>query len=157
VQHSGERLFQTGLWIKGINGALELIGGALAVLVPHGFFLRTAGILARNQSGREPLDSLDALLVQGLNHLGDGNRGFLVFYLLSHGVLKIFIAVSLVRHWRPMAPVAVIVLVALIAYELYRLVAHPGILIGGVVGVDLLILVLVLHHLKHFVPRLAKA
>ncbi|HZE99529.1 MAG TPA: DUF2127 domain-containing protein [Planctomycetota bacterium] len=126
MQHSHERLYQTGLWIKGINGALELLGGIAVLLAPTDWFLKVATLAAPQ--------------------FGGSSRGFAVFYLLSHGVLKILIAALLLRHVCAAYPVGIALFAALIAYEVYRLARHPGILIGGMVALDAVILALIVHH-----------
>ena len=141
-----EKLYQGGLWIKGINGLLELIGGGILAIVPAAVFSRIVDFLTRHNLGHNSKDRFFGMLARGVVHLGGDDRSFSVFYLLSHGVVKIVIAVLLLREIRSAYPVGLGLFGLLIGYELYRLAVLPGILIGSVVLLDLAILTLIVRH-----------
>jgi uncharacterized membrane protein len=143
-----QRLYQGGLWIKGINGLLELVGGVMLAIVPASLFSRIAGYLSRHNLGHDSRDWVFGLLARGVAHLGGDDRAFSVFYLLSHGGVKLVIAALLLREIRSAYPFGIALFAFLIGYEIYRLSVRPGVLIGSVVLLDLAILALILLHYR---------
>ena len=141
-----ERFYKGGLWIKGLNGTLELIGAALLILAPPCWWHRITEVLRQQDLGRGGTDRLYGMLARGFAHLEGDSHGFAIFYLASHGVVKIVLAVLLFRQVRAAFPAGVAIFGLLIAYELYRLVRQPGILISGIVLLDLSILTLIVIH-----------
>src|SRR5712664_4107668 len=91
-----DRAFFLALAIKGIDGALELIGGLLLFVAIH---VRAA---AEQLAGSASV------------------RGFGVLYLIGHGVIKLVLVGALVRRIRPAFPVAIAFLGSFILYESYR-------------------------------------
>jgi uncharacterized membrane protein len=125
------RLFQAAVAVKGIDGALEAIGGALLLLVSPAALHRLVVALTQHELAEEP----DDVLVLSLRHLAESfsveTRHFAGAYLIGHGILKVFLAASLLRerHWA--FPVALSVLGAFVAYQLYRFGrTHSGVLLA---------------------------
>ena len=144
LTHAPERLYRIGLWIKGLNGVLELLGGAAMLFVPARVFDHIVSVLSRHHLGHDTRDRFFALLGRGIQHLGGDDRTFVVFYLLSHGVVKVVIATLLLRDVRSAYPYGIALYGLLIVYEIYRFLMRPGVLISGVVVLDLAILTLIL-------------
>lgn len=65
-----ERMYQGGLWVKGINGLLELIGGLTLSIVPSGLVSRIVDFLSRHNLGQHPKDRFFGLLSRGVARLG---------------------------------------------------------------------------------------
>jgi uncharacterized membrane protein len=110
------------IFVKGFDGALEtLLGLVIAVFGPdrlYAFIIHvTAPELYDNPNSRAL-----RLIRLGADHLASGPGHFIITYLLIHGVLKLWIAVTLLRGGgRWIFPLASLILVAFIVFMSYRL------------------------------------
>jgi uncharacterized membrane protein len=153
-----DRLFRIALVIKGIDGALELIGAVLVLAVSGDLVSRLVSeILARDLIG-PPDGTLARHLVSGTAEFTSGNRTFAVVYLGLHGVLKLALVVALLRKWERAYPVAVVVLGVFVVYEIYRAFHTGSILLPFLAALDVAIIVLVVReYLALRRERLAEA
>ena len=71
------------------------------------------------------------------------SRHFASAYLIGHGVLKIFLAVTLLRERLWAFPTALSVLAIFVAYQLHRFVRTHSIVLLALTVVDLVVMVLI--------------
>ena len=137
------RLFQLAVVVKGIDGVLELVGGVLLLLVGPAALHRLVVVLARHELADEP----DDWVVMTLRHLAESfsveTRHFASAYLIGHGILKIFLAVTLLRERLWAFPTALSVLAIFVAYQLHRFVRTHSIVLLALTVVDLVVMVLI--------------
>jgi uncharacterized membrane protein len=138
-----ERLFRLAMFVKGLDGAVELIGAIALLLVPATLVNQlVADVISRDLVG-SPDGFLARHLVAGTAEFASGNRTFVILYLGLHGVVKLALVVALLRRWMPAYPVAAVVLSVFVAYELYRAVRTGSVVLPVLAAVDILIIVLV--------------
>lgn len=138
-----ERLFRLAMFVKGLDGAIELIGAIVLLLVPATLVNQlVADVISRDLVG-SPDGFLARHLVAGTAEFASGNRTFVILYLGLHGVVKLALVVALLRRWMPAYPVAAIVLSVLVAYELYRAVRTGSVVLPVLAAVDILIIIMV--------------
>jgi uncharacterized membrane protein len=143
-----ERLFRFALLLKGLDGAAELLGALVLLVVPAAAVHQlVADVLARDLLG-PPDGFLARHLVAGTAEFASGNRTFVVLYLGLHGVVKIALVVALLRHWLPAYPVAVAVLGAFVAYEIYRAVRTGSVLLPFLAALDVVVIVLTIREYR---------
>lgn len=143
VSPTVDRLFRIALVVKGVDGALELIGAVVLLTISGQAVHRlVADVLARDLVG-PPDGTLARHLVAGTEEFASGNRTFAVAYLGLHGVLKLLLVVALLRRWTPAYPVAVVVLGVFVVYEIYRAVHTGSIVLPFLAALDVAIIVLV--------------
>ena len=139
-----ERLFRIALVVKGVDGAAELIGALLLVLVSGATVQRlVAEILARDLLGN-PDGSLARHFVAGTSEFVSGDRTFAVLYLALHGVVKVALVIALLRKWLPAYPVAVLVLAVFVVDEILRAVHTGSVVLPFLAALDTAIIVLVI-------------
>jgi uncharacterized membrane protein len=139
-----ERLFRIALLVKAIDGAAELIGAVILLVVPGSAVHRIVGdILARDLLGR-PDGTLARHFVAGTSEFVSGNRSFAVLYLGLHGVLKLVLVVALLRKWLPAYPVAVLVLGAFVVFEVLRAIHTGSLVLPFLAALDVAIIVMVI-------------
>lgn len=143
-----ERLFRIALVVKGIDGAAELIGAVLLMLVSSDLVQRIIGHIVSHDLLGPPDGSLSRHFVVGTHEFASGNRAFAITYLGLHGVLKLALVVALLRKWLPAYPVAILVLVLFVVYEVYRAVNTHSILLPLLAALDLTIIVLVIREYR---------
>jgi uncharacterized membrane protein len=139
-----ERLFRLAMFVKGLDGAVELIGAIVLLLVPATLVNHlVADVISRDLVG-SPDGFLARHLVAGTAEFASGNRTFVILYLGLHGVVKLALVVALLRRWMPAYPVAAVVLSVFVAYELYRAVHTGSVVLPVLAAVDILIIIMVI-------------
>jgi len=81
--------FRTGITLKGIDGVLETIGGALLWLIHPSALSAIVRVLSQHELSLDPKDFIAVHLLRVSETLLSGNRLFASLYLLSHGATKV--------------------------------------------------------------------
>ncbi|MHB8838334.1 MAG: DUF2127 domain-containing protein [Gemmatimonadaceae bacterium] len=135
-------LFDISVISKGIDGALEIVGGVLLFLVSPTKVYDIVRILTQHELSEDPHDLIATYLLNSTRHLSGGAQVFGAMYLLWHGVVKVALVTALLLK-RPWAyPAAILAFVIFLAYQLYRY-SHthsPELLVLS--GADVLVIVL---------------
>jgi uncharacterized membrane protein len=118
------RLFVAGIVIKGIDGAIEVIGGLVLAFVSKAALQYAVFTLARGELSDDPHDFIATHAVAYAAHLPVASQHFAAAYLLAHGAVKLFLSVNLLREKRWVFPISLSVLGALLLYQAYRLALH---------------------------------
>jgi uncharacterized membrane protein len=117
--------FNVALVIKGIDGALELVGGIILVLVAPSAIDHFARWVTLHELSESPHDFFARHLLHVTGNLNK-TQLFGAIYLLTHGGAKIVVVVGLLRreHWA--YPVAFVFLGGFGIYQIYRLTFDPS-------------------------------
>jgi uncharacterized membrane protein len=146
------RAFRLALAVKAVDGAAELIGAIVLLLVPGA----ALGSLVRDVLSRDLLGPPDGSLARhfqaGTAEFLSGNRTFVVLYLGLHGVIKLGLVAALLREWRPAFPVAVVVLGAFVVLELLRAARTGSVVLPVLAALDIVIIVLVVREYRRLRP-----
>src|ERR1041384_5997993 len=140
-----ERFYKAGLWLKGANGVLELIGAVLVVVLPDSSINRVIVFLLQQGVEEGKRDALLEAVSRSLTGLV-GNRGFAIFYLVGHGVVKIFLVTFLFMGKRWAYPIAIGAMALFMVYEGFRLAVHPTAMLGFILALELAITTLIVRH-----------
>ena len=138
-----DRLFILTVLIKGIDGGLGIIGGILLAFVkPHTLDLIVAW-LTTHELSRNPQDYLFNFLIHWVSQLDVSKLAFASAYLIAHGAMKSFVAITLLlgRPWS--YPLGSAFLVLFMAYTGYRLNLHWSWPLAAFFCFDLFTLVMV--------------
>jgi uncharacterized membrane protein len=146
-------LFEIAIWLKGLNGLAELVAGSiLVVLGPKALEQFVLAVSSRELS--EDPDDLFANLARRLvSELGHDGETFAAVYLLLHGIIKVVLAICLLRGKTWAFPVASAFFATFIAYMGYRLALHWSWVLFALVLIDLLTLALVLREWRSALGR----
>lgn len=139
-----DRVFDVGVIIKGFDGAVELIVGLLLLLAPHAIDAVLDWIAGRAQAEPSRVGEFVATVVGHADaQLAGGGTGFLIAFLLAHGVIKLALVYALLRRIIKAYPWAIGILITFLAYQLFVLVTSPS--LGQVLFsvLDVVIIVLV--------------
>jgi uncharacterized membrane protein len=118
-------LFDVGALAKGIDGVLEIIGGALLFLVEPSQLHHVARILLQHELSEDPNDLVATYLLHTSRHLSASTTTFAAAYLLWHGVVKVGLVAGLLLRQRWAYPTAIAAFLLFLAYQLYRY-THTG-------------------------------
>ena len=113
-------LFELAILIKGIDGVLETVGGVVLLFVPLRAIDSLLQVLIAHELSDEPDDWFAKTLRHAAESISVDTKMYASVYLLSHGVLKVFLVYFLWREKLWAFPVAIAFIVAFIGYQLYR-------------------------------------
>ena len=112
--------FDLGVIAKGIDGALEIVGGALLFFVTPAQLYHIARVLTVHELSEDPHDLIANYVLRHSRNLSAGAEIFGAVYLLGHGMVKVGLVIALLLRRRWAYPVAIGAFVAFLAYQLYR-------------------------------------
>jgi len=115
-----DRFFYVTIWLKGLHAAFEIVGGAALFFTSPEFILRTVAMLTQDALANDPDDFVANTLLHAAQSISVSSKRFAAYYLLSHGVVKLFLVAGLLRNRRWAYPAALGVFGAFILYQLYR-------------------------------------
>ncbi|HVB15222.1 MAG TPA: DUF2127 domain-containing protein [Stellaceae bacterium] len=114
------RFFEISLVLKAIFAGGEILAALGAFLVTPRYLPQLIEAITRAELTEDPRDLVANYLVHWAQHLSVGTQRFMALYLLSHGVIKLWVIVGLLRERLWYYPVALIVFGIFIIYQLYR-------------------------------------
>ncbi len=119
-----DRLYRIGLWIKGIDGVLEMAGGLFLLVVSQPQLGQLVTFLTQRELTEDRSDWIANHLRDAVSQLSPNTKLFASVYLLGHGVIKLFLMVGLVRGWPWSYRPAIAFLLVFIGYQVYRMSLH---------------------------------
>src|SRR6266571_2487519 len=115
--------FKISVGLKGLDGALEVIGGLVLLFVRPATLSHLARTLTEHELSQDPHDFVARHLVHYATHLRHGATVFAAVYLLSHGLAKVVLVVAVLQRRTWAYPGMIALIGVFIAYQCYRL-AH---------------------------------
>jgi uncharacterized membrane protein len=112
--------FRVSLFIKGVFALLEIAGGVLAYFISQKLLVRFITEITQDELIEDPNDFVANQLLHLAQQFSINTQYFTAFYLLSHGVIKLFLIAGLLRERLWYYPLAMIVFAFFIMYQLYR-------------------------------------
>ena len=143
-----DRLFEIGIIAKGLNGLAEVIGGLLLLFVTPARVHWWAVRLTQEELSEDPHDFIANHLLHTASGITGGAVLFGSLYLLSHGMIKIFLVVSLLRNKLWAYPLTIVVLSGFVVYQLYRIALHVSFTMVALTVFDLVIIALTIREYK---------
>jgi uncharacterized membrane protein len=113
--------FRIGLLLKAADGVLEIVAGALLLIVSPSTIDRIARSLTAHELSEDPNDRIAHYILHTTGHLSSGATVFASVYLLSHGVSKVVLVALVLRDKLWAYPWLIALLGVFIAYQLYIL------------------------------------
>ena len=114
------RIFRASVLLKGLHATLECVGGIAIGLIGTDTVSRLVNVLTQEELVEDPKDFLATHLLAWAQGFSVETKHFYAFYLLSHGVVKLFLVAGLLRNKLWAYPVSLVVLGLFIVYQLYR-------------------------------------
>ncbi len=139
-----KEIFDFGIIIKGIDGILQVIGGLLLLFIRPEAINQLIVRLTQYELTSDPKDTIANYILK-LGHVSASSEKFAVFFLLSHGFVKIFIVAALLKNKLWAYPIGIAVFTGFGIYQAYRY-AHThslGLLILTII--DIVVIALTWH------------
>jgi len=141
--------FEVSLWLKAIMAVLEIVGGILAYFVSRQFLLNLVIIATRGELAEDPRDMVANYLLQTAEHFSISEQHFTAFYLLGHGIVKLFVIVGLLRQKLWYYPVGMVVFGLFIVYQLYQFSFTHSLWLIFVSALDAVVVLLTWHEYRY--------
>ncbi|GAA4160612.1 hypothetical protein GCM10022286_16900 [Gryllotalpicola daejeonensis] len=142
-------VFLVGVVVKGVDGLVEFLGGAILLFVTPGQILGVTQSVFAHELAEDPDDPIANAVLHGVAHLDSGATAFLAAYLLVHGVVKLAVVIALLLGSRRIYPWAIVVLVLFLIYQLYELITAPGVGVIILTALDAVIIWLTWREWRH--------
>jgi uncharacterized membrane protein len=114
------QIFEVSVLLKGAHALVECLGGISLALISTNRIADLVNRLTQEELIEDPHDFVGTHLFAWAQNFSVGTKTFYAFYLLSHGVVKLFLVVGLLRGKLWSYPASLVVLGLFIAYQLYR-------------------------------------
>jgi len=108
------------LLTKGVFAVLEVFGGVLAYFVSQQFLINLAATVTHGELTEDANDFVANYLLHLAENFSLTAQHFTALYLITHGVVKLFLVVGLIQKRLWAYPAAFIVFTLFICYQLYR-------------------------------------
>lgn len=113
--------FQIGLVLKGLDGALELIGGLLLLVMTPDQISSLLRALTQHELSEDPEDLIAGLLVHFANTLTVSVSLISAVYLLLHGLVKVVLVWAVLSNHLWAYPWMIAFLLFFIIFQAYQL------------------------------------
>ncbi len=137
-----DRAFRISLWLKGIDGVLELVGGFFLLVVSPENIGSLISFLTRHELSEDPRDFIANFILQQVSNLPKPAALLGGLYLLSHGIIKLVLVVAVLRQRLWAYPWMIAFLIAFIVYQTYRMALSPSVWLALLTAFDILVVVL---------------
>lgn len=116
-----DRAFRISLYLKGLDGLLETLGGILLLLIKPEQINHFARWITEGELSQDKHDFIANHILKTAHDLTGASLIFGALYLLSHGLVKIYLVFEVLRGhlWAYLALITVTGL--FVVYQVYRL------------------------------------
>lgn len=134
--------FDVGISIKGVDGVLEIIGGILFLFASPKRVSNIIDILTRHELSQDPNDIFANFLINTAHGFSTSAQFFGSLFLLSHGIIKVFLVGALWKgkHWA--YPLAISIFSLFTVYQMYRYFLKPSPLLIILSILDVFVIIL---------------
>jgi uncharacterized membrane protein len=139
------RFFRISLVFKGAFSVLEFVGGLLAYFISQQFLLNFVTAVTQEELTEDPRDFIAHYLVESAGQLSVSSQHFAALYLISHGIIKSWLIVGLLRNKLWYYPIAIVVFILFVAYQIFRFQITHSISLLAITAVDAVVIVLTWH------------
>lgn len=142
-------IFEVTLILKGIFALLEILGGILAYFITQEFLLRLVVVITQEELTEDPRDFVARYLIRSAQDFSISSQHFTSLYLLSHGIIKTFLIVGLLRERFWYYPLATIVFVLFILYQVFRFSVTHSLWLLVITLLDIIVIGLTWHEYRY--------
>lgn len=143
------RLFKLGIWIKLFDGILEFAAGVLFLTLSPQTLNHSVIILTQNALDEDPDNLIANALRRAASHLSFEAELIASLYLAGNGVVKVFLAVGILRGKIWCYPVAIVVMTIFVCLQVARLIYKFSIPMLIATFVNVAIILLILREYRH--------
>jgi uncharacterized membrane protein len=142
------RVFELGVLAKGIDGALEFIGGLLLLLLSPAAIRGTVFFLLQGELKEDPTDLVANLLVHNTRAVIQTKFSASAF-LIVHGVVKLALVGGLATNKLWSYPAAIVVFIGFTIYQVYQLTQQSSLFLEIITVLDIIVVILIVAEYQH--------
>ncbi len=147
--------FEISLMLKGAFALAEIAASIFAYYVTRQFLLDLVHAITRTELTEDPRDFVANYLLHAAQGLSMSSQHFTAFYLLSHGVIKLWLIIGLWQKKLGYYPAAISVFGLFILYQVYRYSFTHSLSLLLITALDVLVIGLTwfeYQHLQRILP-----
>lgn len=132
-------VYQVFFWsilVKGAISLAELVVGTALLFIPSTLIISWTLVILQYI----PVSTLQNSLMQEVATYTSGTVAFVALYLLSRGLIKVFLIVGLLRNKLWAYPASLVVLALLVVYQLYQLSSSYSLIVIAITVFDLFVM-----------------
>jgi uncharacterized membrane protein len=137
------KLFNLGIFIKGLDGVLEILGGILLFFVSSDNIVKVLRYLFQIEIIQDSKDAIANYLISIFQSLSLSAQLFASIYLLIHGIIKLWLMSSLSKRRLWAYPVSQVILGLFVIYQTYRYTHTHSSFLAFLTLFDILIIFLI--------------
>ncbi|CNI30196.1 DUF2127 domain-containing protein [Yersinia pekkanenii] len=137
-------VFELSLLLKAMLAVMEIIAGILTYFVTPQFLLNLMHRITQVEFIADRGDVVANYLLHAAQSLSISSLHFAAFYLLIHGVVKLWIIIGLWRKKLGYYPAAIVIFSLFIIYQLYRYTFTHSVLLILITVLDIVVIALTL-------------
>ncbi|AGK97573.1 DUF2127 domain-containing protein [Clostridium pasteurianum] len=134
--------FEIGILLKGIDSIFQMIGGILLVFLNPHRLNKIVVLLTQHELSKNPRDTIANFIVKSSLGFNLSAQHFAVFYLISHGVIKLILVTMLLKKKMFAYPLTIFSLALFIVYQIYRYSHRHSPLLIGLTIFDIIMIIL---------------
>lgn len=142
------RFFEISLIIKGLFAVAEILSGIAVYFVSHETILYYVNLFAQSEFIEHGKDFIAQYLLNWAENFSVSAKNFTSFYLVSHGVVKLWLIIGLLKRRLWYYPTAIIIFGLFIAYQIYRFTFTHSIMLVFITILDLIVIGLTWHEYR---------
>lgn len=143
------KVFEIGIFLKGIHAIFEIVGGILVFLINGTYVLNTVLSLTQEELSEDPKDIFAHYLITLSNNFSISTQHFVALYLLSHGVIKLFLIIALLKKKLWAYPTSIVIFGLFIIYQISRYFYTHSIWLLLFTLFDIMIIWLTIHEYRY--------
>ena len=114
------RVFEVSILLKALHALVECAGGIALYAVSSDTIVSLVRAMTQSELVEDPNDYVATHLLSMAQDMSISSKSFYAFYLLSHGLVKLALAVGLLANRLWAYPATLAALVLFIIYQVYR-------------------------------------
>lgn len=142
-------VFEITLLLKAFYAVTEILGGVLALLISKSYLMNSVLLFTQDELSEDPKDLIAHYLIQGAQNFSVTSQHFVAFYLVSHGIVKLFLIIGLLRKKLWAYPLSIVVFGLFIFYQIYRYSYTHSMWLFLLTILDIIIIWLTLHEYRY--------
>jgi uncharacterized membrane protein len=142
------QIFEISILLKGAHALIECIGGLVLAFVSTSTIRNLVDALTQEELIEDPNDFVASHLFSLAQNFTVSTQRFYAFYLLSHGIIKVFLVFGLLRNKLWAYPASLVVLGLFIVYQLYRFSYTQGVGLLVLTVFDAIVMGLIWHEYR---------
>lgn len=148
--------FEISLTLKGAFALAEIAASIFTYLVTKQFLLDLVRAITWTELTEDPRDLVANYLLHAAQSLSVSSQHFTAFYLLSHGVIKLWLIIGLWQKKLGYYPAAIAIFSLFILYQVYRFSFTHSLSLLLITVLDAVVIVLTwfeYQHLRRILPN----